>query len=118
MSRNRTNVKPSENKPALLIDGKPIDEHLPHVKEHQRAASGTIAALAGSYSNKARRTQPHVYRHQDRGNSDDDASQAIQPECDAFVPDPQVIRELGITAMSLWRWDRDQTLIAAGWPPP
>ena len=40
------------------------------------------------------------------------------PEHDELVPDPQVIRELGITAMSLWRWDRDATLIAAGWPPP
>jgi hypothetical protein len=40
------------------------------------------------------------------------------PEHDELVPDPQVIRELGITAMSLWRWDRDATLVAAGWPPP
>jgi hypothetical protein len=37
---------------------------------------------------------------------------------DELVPDPQVIRELGISAMSLWRWDRDPMLIAAGWPPP
>ena len=40
------------------------------------------------------------------------------PEHDELVPDPHVQRELGITAMSIWRWDRDQTLIEAGWPPP
>ena len=39
-------------------------------------------------------------------------------EADELVPDPQAQRELGITAMSMWRWDRDETLIAAGWPPP
>lgn len=44
--------------------------------------------------------------------------QATAPAHDELVPDPQVIRELGITAMSLWRWDRDPMLIAAGWPPP
>jgi len=43
---------------------------------------------------------------------------AVAPEHDELVTDPQVIRELGITAMSLWRWDRDKTLIEAGWPPP
>lgn len=43
---------------------------------------------------------------------------AAVPEHDELVPDSKVIRELGITAMSLWRWDRDATLIAAGWPPP
>jgi hypothetical protein len=40
------------------------------------------------------------------------------PEHDELVPDPQVLRELGITAMSLWRWDHDAALIEAGWPPP
>jgi hypothetical protein len=35
-------------------------------------------------------------------------------EHDELVPDPQVIRELGITAMSLWRWDRDATLLRDG----
>ena len=34
------------------------------------------------------------------------------PQAEELVPDPQVVREFGITAMSLWRWDRDQTLIA------
>ncbi len=31
-------------------------------------------------------------------------------EPDALVPDPQVCREFGVTAMTLWRWDRDPTL--------
>ena len=38
-------------------------------------------------------------------------------EHDELVPDPQVVREFGITPMSLWRWDHDDALIAAGWPP-
>jgi len=40
------------------------------------------------------------------------------PKHDELVPDPQAQRELNITAMTMWRWDRDQTLIEAGWPPP
>jgi hypothetical protein len=46
------------------------------------------------------------------GGSDDDS------EPDALVPDPVVIKEFAISAMTLWRWDRDPNLIAAGWPPP
>jgi hypothetical protein len=37
---------------------------------------------------------------------------------DTLVPDPQVQKEFGITAMSIWRWDRDPELIKLGWPPP
>jgi len=29
---------------------------------------------------------------------------------DEFVPDPRVVRELGITAMTLWRYDQDPDL--------
>jgi hypothetical protein len=31
-------------------------------------------------------------------------------EQDQFVPDPQVCKEFGITAMTLWRWDHDPDL--------
>ena len=31
-------------------------------------------------------------------------------EQDQFVPDPQVCKEFGITAMTLWRWDHDAEL--------
>ncbi|MGO9682388.1 MAG: hypothetical protein ACLPTZ_07340 [Beijerinckiaceae bacterium] len=34
---------------------------------------------------------------------------------DELVPDPQILREFGICAMTLWRWDRDPAL---GFPPP
>jgi hypothetical protein len=37
---------------------------------------------------------------------------------DTLVPDPQVQKEFGVTAMSVWRWDRDPELIELGWPPP
>ena len=40
------------------------------------------------------------------------------PGHDTLVPDPQVQKEFGVTAMSIWRWDRDPELIALGWPPP
>jgi predicted DNA-binding transcriptional regulator AlpA len=34
---------------------------------------------------------------------------------DELVPDPQVCKEFGITAMTLWRWDHDEEL---DFPPP
>jgi hypothetical protein len=37
---------------------------------------------------------------------------------DELVPDPQVRRELNISNMSLWRWDRDPEMSALGWPRP
>jgi ParB-like chromosome segregation protein Spo0J len=37
---------------------------------------------------------------------------------DTLVPDPQVQKEFGVTAMSIWRWDRDPELIELGWPLP
>jgi|RhiMetdeSRZDD1v2_1073273.scaffolds.fasta_scaffold300146_1 hypothetical protein len=40
------------------------------------------------------------------------------PSHDTLVPDPQVQKEFGVTAMSIWRWDRDPELVKLGWPPP
>jgi hypothetical protein len=37
---------------------------------------------------------------------------------DELVPDPQVGKELGVTLMTIWRWDRDPKMVALGWPPP
>ena len=37
------------------------------------------------------------------------------PVYDTLVPDPQVQKEFGVTAMSIWRWDRDPELIELGW---
>ena len=34
----------------------------------------------------------------------------IPADHDELVPDPQVGRELGITSMTLWRWDHDPDL--------
>ena len=34
----------------------------------------------------------------------------MQPDSDELVPDPQVCRELGVSAMTLWRWERDRQL--------
>jgi hypothetical protein len=51
--------------------------------------------------------------HAGDDGDDDDAA-----EPDRLVPDPEVCREFGISAMTLWRWDRDAALAALGWPPP
>jgi hypothetical protein len=37
---------------------------------------------------------------------------------DTFVPDKVVGQELNISAMTMWRWNRDPTMIELGWPPP
>jgi hypothetical protein len=39
-------------------------------------------------------------------------------QVDELVPDPQAARELNISLMTVWRWDRDPELAALGWPPP
>ena len=39
-------------------------------------------------------------------------------EPDELVPDPVVCGEFNISAMTLWRWDRDPELAALGFPPP
>jgi hypothetical protein len=35
-----------------------------------------------------------------------------------LVPDPQIAKELNVTLMTIWRWDRDPELASLGWPPP
>jgi hypothetical protein len=37
---------------------------------------------------------------------------------DEFVPDSKVRAELGISDVTMWRWDRDPQKAALGWPPP
>jgi hypothetical protein len=45
----------------------------------------------------------------------------LSEQFDQFVPDAQVALELGITAMTIWRWDNDPKIApemeALGWPP-
>lgn len=44
--------------------------------------------------------------------------QSVDPATpDTFVPDPQVAREFGVTAMTLFRWSHDPKMAALGWPP-
>jgi hypothetical protein len=35
---------------------------------------------------------------------------------DQFVPDPQVADELGVSLMTLWRYDQSAELAEMGWP--
>jgi hypothetical protein len=37
-------------------------------------------------------------------------------EADQFVPDPKVAAELGVSLMTLWRYDQSAELAALGWP--
>jgi hypothetical protein len=39
-------------------------------------------------------------------------------EVGALIPDPEVFRDLSITPMTGWRWDRDPRMAELGWPPP
>jgi hypothetical protein len=43
---------------------------------------------------------------------------AVAPQFDEHVSDPQVCKEMSVSAMALWRWDHDEEMIALGWPPP
>ena len=39
------------------------------------------------------------------------------PTNDVLVPDTEVCRELGISSMTVHRYDCDERMIALGWPP-
>jgi hypothetical protein len=39
-------------------------------------------------------------------------------EIGALIPDPEVFRDLSITPMTGYRWDRDSRMAELGWPPP
>jgi hypothetical protein len=39
-------------------------------------------------------------------------------ERDVWVPDPEFIREFGISNMTKMRYDVDPELVQMGWPPP
>jgi hypothetical protein len=46
-------------------------------------------------------------------------AQSAVVEVDDFgslISDPEVFRELGISPMTGWRWDRDPRMQALGWP--
>jgi hypothetical protein len=40
----------------------------------------------------------------------------MREQYDELIPDPEVRRELGVTAMTTWRWDHDAEMAAQGWP--
>jgi hypothetical protein len=52
--------------------------------------------------------------HGDRSSGEESAD----AEIGALIPDPEVFRDLSITPMTGWRWDRDPHMAALGWPPP
>jgi hypothetical protein len=39
-------------------------------------------------------------------------------EIGALIPDPEVFRDLSISPMTGWRWDRDPRMAELGWPLP
>ena len=42
----------------------------------------------------------------------------VADEVDELVPDPQAAKELNVSLMTIWRWDRSAELAALGWPHP
>jgi hypothetical protein len=52
--------------------------------------------------------------HGDRSSGEDSADIEIGP----LIPDPEVFRDLNISAMTGWRWDRDVRMAELGWPAP
>ena len=42
----------------------------------------------------------------------------LVPEVGELVPDPKVLQEFDVSAMTVFRWDHSEELIALGWPPP
>jgi hypothetical protein len=43
---------------------------------------------------------------------------AIPPDVIAeLIADTRIRRDLGVTKMTFYRWDRDQRMVAIGWPP-
>ena len=57
-----------------------------------------------------------------RGRRDPRPIEAIGTEYDSLVPDQLVSAELGVSTMTIWRWDNDEAeaddMAAIGWPPP
>jgi hypothetical protein len=60
--------------------------------------------LASAQSHGARRDTGGDEENAEGEDADDDG------EPDSLIPDPQVCREFGVSAMTLWRWDRDPDL--------
>ena len=48
----------------------------------------------------------------------DSSNAGSSEDIDTFVPDRQACKEFSITPMTGWRWDRDEKMIALGWPTP
>jgi hypothetical protein len=94
----------------------------PEFKSSQAAQAKPVQRKGGwppqQHSQPSRRRQHGSKRDvmSDDGQADDDGDDAGEP--DELVPDPIVCREFNISAMTLWRWDRDPELAALGFPPP
>jgi hypothetical protein len=41
---------------------------------------------------------------------------SVKSDHDTFVADSVVAQELGVSTMTLWRYDHDDKMISAGWP--
>lgn len=90
----------------------------PEFKPSQAAQAKPVQRKGGwpplQHSRPSRRSQ-----HQSERDATRDAGEADDAgEPDELVPDPVVCREFNISAMTLWRWDRDPKLAALGFPPP
>ena len=89
---------PFEPQPSTPTPATSSEKSVPRYRPHSCAA----------HSPSPRRVQHSASNSDDSGHDDSGTP-------DNFVPDPQVCREFGITAMTLWRWTNDAALC---FPPP
>jgi predicted DNA-binding transcriptional regulator AlpA len=68
----------------------------PRARQRRRPAQGARWHIGGDEDS-------------DEGDDDEDVDGG-DGEPDSLVPDPQVCKEFGVSAMTLWRWDRDPDL--------
>lgn len=94
---------------AAMPELRPSQPQRPHTL---LAEAARPAACAPEGAAQQRRQSQSAWR--DTGGDEDaecdDDEKGDDGDPDLLVPDPQVCREFGVSAMTLWRWDRDPHL--------
>jgi hypothetical protein len=98
------------SKSVLLASTAPTPKVAPKPPKQSKAlVSARPAARPRAVA--ARQPRKRQARGPQRGTGRNDADDnGGDSDPDQLVPDPQVCREFSISAMSLWRWDRDPVL--------
>ena len=107
-------------KQQLLASTAPV-ECLAAAAPAEKAAEESKHTGGWKQRNLVSRRKPdhrHHARDGDRGDDGgDDGGGDGDGAPDVLVPDPVVAKELSVTSMTIWRWDRDPAMAELGWPP-